>query len=149
MKKEQSIQSVFNKLHKFSAKEEAKKVELSNVIKVEFSAIGDMASAAKLIKSLGPKAETNAYKLLDNYNKFKDQANQAVSKASDVRNDLAKIQNAAKSFEKAYNQVLAQAKELGINAIDIPNFKENLVWQEIKDATENIPDALSQIKPLK
>jgi len=140
-------QSVLNKLAKFSTKE----VELSaqEPMKVEFSAIGDMEQAAKLIKSLGPKAETDAYKLLDKYNKLKAQTNDVVGATSKVRGDLQKVQNAAKSWEKSYNQVLAQAKELGINAIDIPNFKENIVWQEIKDATENIPSALSEIKPVK
>ena len=140
-------QQILNKLAKYN---EVQKVELSaKPMKVEFSAIGDMEQAAKLIKSLGPKAETDAYKLLDKYNKLKAQVNDVVGATSKVRGDLQKIQNAAKSWEKSYNQVLAQAKELGINAIDIPNFKENIVWQEIKDATENIPSALSEIKPVK
>lgn len=140
-------QQILNKLAKYN---EVQKVELSaKPMKVEFSAIGDMEQAAKLIKSLGPKAETDAYKLLDKYNKLKAQTNDVVGATSKVRGDLQKIQNAAKSWEKSYNQVLAQAKELGINAIDIPNFKENIVWQEIKDATENIPSALNEIKPVK
>ena len=120
MKKEQSIQSVFNKLHKFSAKEEP--------MKVEFAA-SDLRKNADKINSI----------ILDmgffnELSKVESAMTTAIKKAMSLR-EL--VQKNIGEFESAL-------KELGMNPNDAENYK--FATRELKLLDSNIADAQKRLQ---
>jgi len=101
MKKEQSIQSVFNKLHKFSAKEEPMKVELALT--------DNLAAYAKGVSKYKSEGDALAAELKNVKSAILKWAEVGSSIADDAASDLVK-------FEKA-------AKELGIDPNSNSDYK--------------------------
>jgi len=134
-------QSVYNKLHKFSAKEEAMKVELSLA--------SDLNSYVSRIEGVGKYADALA-----------KAANQEIGKYNDSADELSRLASAADSSLKELNKIALDAfkmkkdtqkklEELGLGINDFPEIGK--LEQAIKDA-DKIADGLrsaSQMNPAK
>jgi len=102
MKKEQSIQSVFNKLHKFSANEEPMKVELALT-----DNLAAYAKGVSKYKSEGDGLIKRAERLMSELKETKSAlykwAEVGGSIADDVASDLVKFEKACKELGIAPN----------------------------------------------
>jgi len=108
MKKEQSV---YNKLHKFSAKEEPMKVELADV--------NELAQFTKQIMSQTSKIE-------DAHKSTEGKVQLAIKAKQDAKNNLVELNRAVSGMEAdierldgALSRFSADAKQLGINTKDI------------------------------
>jgi hypothetical protein len=129
MKKEQSIQSVFNKLHKFSAKEEPMKVELA--IADDLSKI---ASDLDSLYSQHLDAVQEIEKLEAEYKQFIQVQKAVISLA---KNANKSVNASNKYFDKVFkaSDTLGKyedmANRLGVNPKESAEYnKANAAWEQ-------------------
>ena len=114
MKKEQSIQSVFNKLHKFSAKD-----TVAEPIKVELADVNELAQFTKQIMSQTSNIE-DAHKSTEGKIKLAIKAKQeANSNLFELNRAVSKMEADIERLDGALSRFAADAKQLGINTKDI------------------------------
>ena len=134
-------QSVYNKLHKFSAKEEAMKVELSLA--------SDLNSYVSRIEGVGKYADALAKAANQEIGKYNDSADELSRLASAADSSLSELNKIALDAFKMRKDIQKRLDVLGLGINDFPEIGK--LDQAIKDA-DKIANALrsaSQMNPAK
>jgi len=134
-------QSVYNKLHKFSAKEEA--------IKVELSLASDLNSYVSRIEGVGKYADALAKAANQEIGKYNDSADELSRLASAADSSLSELNKIALDAFKMRKDIQKRLDVLGLGINDFPEIGK--LDQAIKDA-DKIANALrsaSQMNPAK
>ena len=134
-------QSVYNKLHKFSAKEEPMKVELSLA--------SDLNSYVSRIEGVGKYADALAKAANQEIGKYNDSADELSRLASAADSSLSELNKIALDAFKMRKDIQKRLDVLGLGINDFPEIGK--LDQAIKDA-DKIANALrsaSQMNPAK
>lgn len=114
--------SVFNKISKIEREVESKEVELSEVQKVELGNMTAIKGALMILKGFDDKATRVVEKFEA---KFKDYFNE-YDNVLKIRNEIYNyVEREAKGISRTFE---SNAKEVGISADSIPEYKELQKW---------------------